>query len=367
MKRAGQLIESIVSADNMRLAFIKAVKGQRQKNNVVSYEKNLDNNLTLLSEKLRTATQTWGPYFCFKIFDPKERAIKVATIENRVAHHALMNICEPFFEQYQIFDSYACRKGKGQFAALERTKTFCRNNKWYLKLDVRKYFDSISHDVLKQQLFRRFKDIYVLNNFFGVIDSYESQPLCGVPIGSLTSQFFANHYLAVMDHFIKEQLKVTCYVRYMDDFVLWNDNAKTLQQNFAALENFLTNDLHLTLKPRCLNRCSQGMTFLGFRIFPDRMTLSHRSRYRFRRKLRTMTEHFECGEWNEKIYATHLETLFAFIRHAKTQNFRKRVMQEIGIEPQWFEPRESWRELEQQRQELPVGESEQQHADEQEQ
>jgi retron-type reverse transcriptase len=366
MKRTGQIIESIVTADNMRLAFLKAVKGQRLKNSVIEYEKNLNDNLTSLAEKLRTATQKWGPYFCFKIFDPKEREIKVAPIEDRIAHHALLNICEPSFEQYQIFDSYACRKNKGQFATLERAKTFCRHNQWYLKLDIRKYFDSIAHDVLKKQLSRRFKDVYVLKNFYDIIDSYKSKPYFGVPIGSLTSQFFANHYLAVMDRFIKEELKSNCYVRYMDDFILWNNNAAKLKHNFVALQNFLTNELRLSMKPRCLNRCQQGITFLGFRIFHDRMTLSHRSRYRFRRKLQTMTDKFERGEWNEYTYATHLETLFAFVRHAKTQNFRQRVMQEVGIDPLRLVPRESRRELEQQREELPVGESEQQHADESE-
>ena len=369
MKRAGRLIPLIIDADNMRLAFIKAVRGKRDKTSVIDFERNLDGNLARIAEGLRAATRNWGPYFHFTIHDPKEREIKVAPLEDRIAHHAMMNVCEPVFERYQIFDSYASRKGKGQFAALDRAMVYCRQNTWYLKLDIRKYFDSISHVVLKKQLFQRFKDIFVLENFNRLVDSYESVPLHGVPIGSLTSQFFANHYLSAMDHFIKEDLKTRCYVRYMDDFILWDDDVDSLKRKFYMVERFLSEELCLSLKPRCLNRCSHGLTFLGFRLFPDIMVLSHRSRYRFRRKIRTMTEHYETGMWDEPTYARHLETLFAFVRHAKSKDFRYRVMQEVGIDPQEFEPGESWRELEQQRQELSFGvselqrpvESEQQH------
>ncbi|MCL2120009.1 MAG: DNA polymerase [Planctomycetaceae bacterium] len=217
----------------------------------------------------------------------------------------MINVCEPFFENYQIFDSYASRKGKGQFTALERAKRFSRKNIWFLKLDIRKYFDSISRDVLKRLLFRRFKDVCVLQNFEQIIDSYESESGRGVPIGNLTSQYFANHYLAVLDHFVKEQLRVGCYVRYMDDFVLWHDDVNFLKQAARTLENFLAEELRLTVKPPFLNRCDHGMTFLGFRVFPDKIVLSHRSRYRFRRKLRAMTEHFASGAWDESTYARH--------------------------------------------------------------
>ena len=367
MKRAGRLMPSIITADNMRLAFVKTIRGKRHVHSVVEFRKELDNNLRSLAEEIAACNRTWGPYYRFTIFDPKERTISVAPLGDRVAHHALMNVCEPFFERYQIFDSYASRKGKGQFAALERARTFCRRNTWFLKLDVRKYFDSISHNVLKKLLLLRFKDVFVLENFEQIIDSYESATGCGVPIGNLTSQYFANHYLATMDHFVKEHLKVGCYVRYMDDFVFWNDNLKVLKRVAGTLQNFVRDELRLSLKTPIFNRCSQGMTFLGFRIFPEKMVLSHRSRYRFRRKLRTMTEYFESGNWDELTYSRRLETLFAFVRHAHSEGFRRRAMQEVGIDPQELEPCESGRELEQQRQELPVCESEQQRPVEPEQ
>ena len=346
MKRAGQLMPSIITADNMRLAFVNAVRGKRHQKSVIEFEKNLDKNLHCLAEELRICNRRWGPYYRFTIFDPKEREINVAPLSDRVAHHALMNVCEPFFENYQIFDSYASRRGKGQFAALERALSFSRQNAWFLKLDIRRYFVSISHIVLKKLLARRFKDIYVLENFNKIIDSHGSDIQQGIPIGSLTSQFFANHYLAVMDHFVKERLNVRSYVRYMDDFVLWSNDLDFLKKTQQTLKDFLTEELQLSLKPSVLNHCSHGMTFLGFRIFPDKMVLSHRSRYRFRKKLRLMTACFESGHWDESTYAQRLETLFAFVRHARSDSFRRRAMQEAGIDPQELEPRDSWRELE---------------------
>jgi hypothetical protein len=209
---------------------------------------------------------------------------------------------------------------------------FSRQNAWFLKMDIRKYFDSISHVVLKKLLLRRFKDVCVLKNFEQIIDSYESATGRGVPIGNLTSQYFANHYLAVLDHFVKENLRVSCYVRYMDDFVLWHDEPEFLKRAAKTLETFLAEELRLSLKPPWLNRSSQGMTYLGFRVFPDKIVLSHRSRYRFRRKLRMMTEYFATGRWDELTYARHLETLFAFVCHAKSDDFRRRAMQEVGID-----------------------------------
>src|SRR5690606_7235150 len=135
--------------------------------------------------------------------------------------------------------SYACRRGKGLDAALERTRAFMARGGWYLKLDVRKYFDSIHHDTLKTMLRRRFKDRVVLRHFDAIIDGYESSPGRGVPIGNLTSQYFSNFYLAAMDHHIKEVIGVGHFVRYMDDFVLWHEDRDALKALHGQVADFL--------------------------------------------------------------------------------------------------------------------------------
>ena len=228
MKRAGELIERIANADNLRLAFWKASRGKRAKAEVLRFRADLDARLRILREKLFSASVAWGPYRTFKVYDPKERMICVAPFRDRVAQHAIINVVEPHFESYQIHDSYACRRGKGLDGAIARAVCFSRPGDWYLKMDVRKYFDSIHHGVLKGLLRRRFKDPVLLALLDGVINSYAASPGRGVPIGNLTSQFFANHYLAILDHRLKEIMHCRRYVRYMDDFVVWDSEKGSL-------------------------------------------------------------------------------------------------------------------------------------------
>lgn len=334
MKRKNHLIEAVAEADNLRLAFHKACRGKRTKSEVLHLRDNLDDELTKLRSELLEGAFVWGPYDSFKVFDPKERLISAAPFRSRVAQHALINICEPVFEAYQIFDSHACRKGKGLDAALRRALSFSRHGDWYLKMDIRKYFDTIDHDVLKGLLSRRFKDKAVIGLFDGIIASYATLPGKGVPIGNLTSQYFANHYLAPLDHFIKEDLRVRRYVRYMDDFVLWSGSKPELIEHNQQIDDFLKERLKLILKPLQINACDRGMTFLGYRIFPDGVGLAKRSRDRFRRKAILYTKFFEAGLWDEAELARHMEPLLAFVRRWGSRAFRERVIKGCGLCPE---------------------------------
>jgi hypothetical protein len=158
MKRVGYLIDDIVDMNNLYLAYYKAKRRKNYNNAIYEYEKNLQVNLTVLKNEILSSKIKTGNYNYFKIYDPKERIICAAPFEQRVMHHALMNVCHTYFEKKQIFDSYACRIGKGTYSALERAKQFTVSNEYFLKLDYRKYFDSLSHEVLKNQLNKIFKD-----------------------------------------------------------------------------------------------------------------------------------------------------------------------------------------------------------------
>lgn len=331
MKRAGKLIGPITDSDNLRLAWTKAIRGKRSAASVLTYRENLDRNLRQLSESLASGTYSWGPYFSFKIHDPKERVIKVAPLADRIAHHAICHVCEPFFERFQIYDSYACRKGKGQLAALHRAVHFSSKYGWYLKLDVRKYFDSISHEILVRQLERLFKDPILLKLFRDLVDSYTSIPGRGIPIGSLTSQFLANHYLSSLDHFIKETLCVRGYVRYMDDMVLWFSDSEELKRACTQVDTFLREKLYLEMKPPQQNRSRVGLPFLGLRVYPYGLRLSHRSRYRFRRKCRKNFLKFYEGTLTQEEFVSKMESLFAFVRTTPSVEFRRRVLRENGF------------------------------------
>jgi RNA-directed DNA polymerase len=148
MKRAGNLYESIADPENLRLAFLKSVRGKRHKTDVISYTARLDENLLQLRDQLLARQVDVGHYHFFTVHDPKERVICAASLPERVLHHAIMNVCEPILERYAIHDSYACRTGKGMHTGVLRAQTFTRKYAWYLKLDIRKYFDSIDHRIL---------------------------------------------------------------------------------------------------------------------------------------------------------------------------------------------------------------------------
>jgi hypothetical protein len=240
-----------------------------------------------------------------------------------------MNVIEPHFEAYQISDSYACRTSKGLDAALTRALRFSRPGDWYAKMDVRKYFASIDHAVLKAMLRRRFKDPILLTVLDGIIDSFSSSPGRGLPIGNLTSQFFANHYLALLDHQVKQGLHCRRYARYMDDFVVWDSEKSRLRHTIDQIAVFVQRMLRLELKPICLNACSRGMTFLGYRIFPGHVRLAARSRKRFRRKLAQYDGNYTSGCWSEEQTARHVEPLLAFVRRAESASFRRRAIERI--------------------------------------
>ena len=330
MRRVGQLIEQIADSDNLRLAFWKASRGKCNKSEVLRFREGLNAELCRIREQLLEGRFPWGPYRTFVIRDPKVRTICAAPFRDRVTQHAIMNIAESVFESYQIYDSYACRVGKGLDGAITRSLHFSRRGDWYLKLDVRKYFDTIDHEVLRSLLKRRFKDHRLLAVFDGIIDSYATDEGQGLPIGNLTSQFFANHYLGVLDHYLKETLRCRRYVRYMDDLVIWSDRKSNLCEVRDALVRFLSERLKLELKTVCLNACSRGLTFLGYRVFPGRLGLAKRSRERFRRKLAEYHENYLAGIWDEATVARHAEPLLAFVRRAESTQFRRRLIECLG-------------------------------------
>jgi RNA-directed DNA polymerase len=283
MKRAGRLMERVLDRETLREAFARASRGRRTNCDAAAFGMRLDENLAELAGDLAEGTYEVGPYHQFTIFDPKERLITAPCFRDRVLHHAVALVCEPVFERLLIADTFACRRGKGRVAAVERARFFARRYPWFLKLDIRKYFDSIDHEILSRQLRRKFKDRRLLDLFDRIIASYKVEPGRGVPIGSLTSQHFANFYLGGLDRFVKEELRAGGYVRYMDDFVIWGENRAWLSSVRERVEEFVARELSLALKPHpYINQARWGMDFLGCRVKPshiafgnERLKLTH--------------------------------------------------------------------------------------------
>jgi len=290
----------------------------------------LDTRLLDLRKQILQGCVRVGQYRYFKVYDPKERMICAASFGERVLHHALMNCCHHRFDQAQVFDSYASRPGKGLHACLQRASRFSRPDRWFLKLDIRSFFAGIDHRILKGQLRRLFKEQKLLVIFDTIIDSYADLPGRGVPIGNLSSQYFANHYLSCLDHFIKEELRCRAYVRYMDDMVLWHVSKRWLQEALQAIDDYVQHRLHVRLKPIQLNHIRRGLPFCGYVIYPHYIRLSQRSKRRYIKKIRFVCEQHANGIWDEGTCQRHALPLIAFTRHADSMAFRRNMLMRLA-------------------------------------
>lgn len=279
MKTAKKLYGQITSFGNLFLASRKARKGKRFKKSAALFEEQLENELLLLQKELIAKTYQPGNYKSFFIFEPKKRMISAAPYRDRVVHHALCNIIEPVFEKSFIFDSYANRKNKGTHRAILRYQHFARKYKYVLKADIKKYFPSIDFEILKKVIRRKISCSDTLRLIDMIIDNSNSQepvfevfpgddlftPLerkKGIPIGNLTSQFFANIYLNPFDHYIKETLGCKAYIRYVDDFVIFGNDKNELWQVLGQCRTFLAK-FRLALHPKN-RKYFQHMMVWGF-------------------------------------------------------------------------------------------------------
>ena len=318
MKRHGNLYPQITAWDNLALAARKAKKGKRFRPNVARFQANLENNLVELQRELTTFQYAPGPYREMTIHEPKTRMISAAPYRDRVVHHAIINVIEPIWERSFIHDSYACRKEKGTHAALTRMESWLKTHDFVLKCDIRKFFPSIDHEILKSLLRRKIKCRDTLRLLDLVIDHSNPQIEAteyftgddlftpwerrrGIPIGNQTSQFFSNVYMDPFDHFIKDRLRVPCYLRYCDDFLVFGNGKADLWNIKRAMESFL-DGLRLRMHPdkSTIIRCEDGFPFLGYRCYPGWRKLDRRRFADYRRKMFRMAERTRSGHMEKE-------------------------------------------------------------------
>ena len=393
MKRTGDLWAEVVSFQNLLAAAKAAAAGKRRRPDVARFLLDLENEMVRLQKELMEDSYRPGDYRSFEIREPKPRLISAAPFRDRVVHHALTRVVEPIFERRFVRDSYACRKGFGTHRALAAAREGCRRCAYALKCDVRKYFASIDREILKALLARVIKCRRTLDLTGRIIDGSNPQEEViayfpgddlfapyerrrGLPLGNQTSQFFANVYLNPLDHFIKRTLKPRLYARYVDDFVLFDDDKNALGGMKRAVEEFLL-AWRLNLHPRKsrVYRTADGVTFLGWRIFPGRARLVRENVVRFRRRLNRMRQAFASGEigWNE--VRPRVQAWIAHAAHGDTWRLRQQifgqcpfqrrsVVQTAGrfLEPQSEEPpriepqqESTWQQARQQRLPLRAG------------
>lgn len=330
-KRIGYLYDSLTSWPNLYLAFKKACKHKKRKAETAEWIFNCEKHLLDLQTELAEERYQPQPYKYFMIKEPKERIISVAAFRDRVVHHALVNVLEPYFEKLFIYDSYATRKDKGLHKAVSAAQGYSRKYTWFLKLDIQKYFASIDHDVLLSLISLKIKDPQILDLCRIILKnqtlSMGLQENKGLPVGNLTSQFFANIYLNHLDHFVKQELGYGAYLRYMDDFVLWSEDQNALKRDLKHIELFLESELFLKIKTKSIqiNRVTQGLPFLGYRVFPRLLRIRNENLKRCLKGIIKTEKDYIKGKLSaEKMYQS-TRSRMGFIGYADSKTLARSI------------------------------------------
>jgi RNA-directed DNA polymerase len=347
MKRIGGIWEQVVSFENLLLAYRKARRGKGRSPEVARFTLDLEQELLGLQRELRDDSYRPGPYRLFQIYERKPRTIAAAPFRDRVVHHAVMNLIEPPLDRTFIADSYACRRGKGVHAAVDRYQHWARRHAYALKMDVAQYFPSIDHQLLKAKLERRIKDRRVLALLVRIIDTspaVEAPPVYfpgddlltplerphGIPIGNLTSQFLANLFLDGLDHSIKQDLRVGAYLRYVDDMVvLDNDKARLADIRAAVRERLHAERLLLHPRKAHISPTADGLNLLGYLVFPNHRRLRNDNGHRFSRRLRGFARAYAAGRMTLDDIEPSIMSWIGHARHADTWRLRARILSPI--------------------------------------
>jgi len=347
MKRYGNLWSQVIEFDNLLQAARKAQKGKRFQENVLKFNYNLEKELSQLKKELSDKTYKPCDYYTFEISEPKRRMISAAPYRDRVVHHALFSIIAPIFENTFIADSYANRVGFGTHRALRRFKGFARSSRYILQCDIRKYFPSIDHEILKSLLRRKLKcqdTLWLIDTIINnsneqepVLDHFPGDDLItplqrrrGLPIGNLTSQFFANIYLNGFDHFVKEKLKADKYLRYVDDFALFSDDWNFLAESRLQIEGYLAG-LRLKIHPvkSQLFETQCGANFLGFRVLPHQIRVRTENLRRAKRRLKRMQEDYTQGKIEMAEISQSIKSWIAHLQHGDTWRLREKIFTDL--------------------------------------
>ena len=293
------IFEAIVSVESLLAAWHDFKRGKRKKPDVAEFELHLEKNIFALHRDLVAGTYKHGAYHGFYIQDPKLRHIHKAEVRDRIIHQSVYTALTKIYDPTFIHHSYSCRLRKGTHKAVEAFEVMSRKISknfhapcYVLKCDIKKFFDSIDHAILLDILKRKISDPKAFALFAEIIGSFqgykeELREHCGIPIGNLTSQIFANIYMNELDQFVKHQLREKYYIRYADDFVILSSDKSHLQSLIPQLEDFLAKKLRMRLHPNKihLRNFYQGVDFLGAVVFPKHKVLRTKTRQRMLKKL----------------------------------------------------------------------------------
>jgi retron-type reverse transcriptase len=349
MKRHGHLYPQITTFENLLAAAKQAQRQKRYRDPVLLFNRQLERELFQLQQELQTKTYQPGGYKTFEIYEPKRRIISAAPYRDRVVHHVLCNIIAPIFERTFIATSYANRKGYGSHRALQQFISYARDSRYVLQCDIRLYFPSIDIAILKQLIRRKIRcldTLWLIDTILDTpctgetpIDFFPGDTLLtplerpkGLPIGNLTSQFFANVYLNGFDRFVKETLLVSKYVRYMDDFSLFSDDRHFLSYCRQEIESYLVT-LRLKIHPikSQLVQTKHGALFVGFRVLPDRIRVRNHNLRVGRKRIQQLQIDYASGKLSSHEVAQSLQSWSAHLAHGDTWRLRQKIFTDLDL------------------------------------
>lgn len=333
------LYEQICDMQNLEFAYNRAKKGKTGKDYVKEFTENLKENLISLQTELLLQIYRPKPLQTFILRDPKTRKISKSHFRDRIVHHAIHIIIEELFDKKFIYDSYANRMNKGTFKAIERFDAFkkkvSKNNTktcFVLKCDIRKYFDTVNHEILLELFKKEIKDEKVLWLIKVILDNHSSDVEGrGMPLGNLTSQFFANVYLNELDQFVKHKLRAKYYIRYVDDFAILHENQQVLEEYKEKIDQFLVFELMLSLHPdkSKIMTLKRGINFLGFRLFYHHKLLRRKNVNKFHIKYLKLKYAYSKDEINREEIREKVDGWLAYASHGNTYKYRKELLKDF--------------------------------------
>lgn len=330
------MTEDIFSFKNLYNAYLYTRKGKRNKPCVVRYGYHALEASHFLSAKLKNRSYRIGDYFKFKVYEPKERVVMAPPFRDRVVQRCLCEqVLMPVIEKHLIDDTFACRKGKGTHAGLDRTEALLKRHfrkhgrsGYIIKGDITKYFYSISHDILKKDLRSVLADYDVWWLIELIIDSTEGP---GIPLGNQSSQWFSNFYLSKFDHFVKEQLRIKAYVRYMDDFFAIVETKEQANECLKAMKAFLWDELRLETNNKTqVFPIKNGVDFLGFHLYVTETgkvirKIRKTSRRTMARKLKSFDKKHQCGLMTKEQIDTSYKSWKGHAQHGNCYGLIKQM------------------------------------------
>lgn len=328
--------EDIIGIDNIFQAWDEFIKGKRKKKDVQEFNLRLEDNLFELQKRLQNKAYRHGSYQDFYVQDPKRRHIHKANVEDRIVHHLLYKYLYSIFDKTFIYDSYSCRLGKGTHRAVKRLEKFTRKvsknytrSCWALKLDIKKFFASVDHNILLSLLEKRIQDKDILKLLENVITSYNSEDKIdsGIPLGNLTSQIFANIYLNELDQFVKQKLKIKHYIRYADDFIILDSNKDSTALYIDISGKFLREELNLELHPQkiVIRNLKWGIDFLGYIVLPHYILPRTKTNQRVFIKVKKRLKQYEIEKISHLSLNQTVQSYLGYFKHASSYKLTKKL------------------------------------------